>query len=934
MRIKRIYIKDFGIFRDEKLEDLNGDIIVIGGHNRAGKTTFMKLFRHLGFGFGQNAKDLPKPSVEYGVNYDVECNNGELFNIEIIGSRLPSVKGINIKKNRSIEELYGNVDYFTYKQLFTITLDELQNTSLEDSKEVSNMQSILLGAGFKEIIHIPKFIKEIQSEAQKIGGVRGNPSTKQFKVYNKEIKEGIRLRERAKAQVEEYYEKSIELKNIENNIEKFKSEICKTRDDVFRLELIKNNFETYRELKELKVKISLEDMSLLEQEKKFSSMEKAVALKEEYNNILNEYNEEKCRFLQMVGEEELKYKLLSNKNKLLIFGQGLSGIKEKINNYKELKNNCIRAKEEILRRILGINEKWKDDFTKLMNIKTDAIEENKLSTLVREEKELYYKKRELTNEIKGLENNKGMLEKTYGNNEITNIDKLIKRCFYISICIIILGALLCFVNYSAGIVLSISGAALGGTYGFIKYSSTTNKSFLANTTQLESIDKKILDNKECLEKISEKFEWTRLRLKSYRELLDIDEEISGEALIEYFRNVKEIKNSILSLQNYINKLNKEETAIKESLIPMVDIIGEFSELIGENYIYKDREIIKHANLVFEQIEKLNNYVDVAEKLNLEEQKKVLCERKIKEFIGEYGKEDIMTLLDDYIKRCKKFRELKELKSKYEILEKTLENACAFLPLKISLENFKEELGRFISIENVEEEYNNLKEKLKKFEEKLQSSIEKRESIRYELQNLYSTKNIEYAQEKIDEARKSMYSIAKRYGTLRAAEFILKKVQNNFVERTKDFLLKDASSYLSQITKGEYYDIQPVEDLTSMDFRTVLKDGTIYENSKILSRATKEQLFLSVRLSRIKEITPSLPIILDDSFVNFDESHTKSVLKLLTNIAKQNQIFITTCHSRMVEYIGELCENVTYLKLEKGKFNKTSKEKLIDYLKAN
>ncbi|MFU0825254.1 ATP-binding protein [Clostridium sp.] len=934
MRIKRIYIKDFGIFRDEKLEDLNGDIIVIGGHNRAGKTTFMKLFRHLGFGFGQNTKDLPKPNVEYGVNYDVECNDGELFNVEIIGNRLPSVKGINIENNISIEELYGNVDYFTYKQLFTITLDELQNTSLEDSKEVSNMQSILLGAGFKEIIHIPKFIKEIQNEAQKIGGVRGNPSTKQFKIYNKEIKEGIRLREKAKTQVEEYYEKSIELKNIEIDIEKFKNHICKTRDDVFRLELIKNNFATYGELKKLKVKMSLEDMSLLEQGKKFSSMEKAVALKEEYNNILHEYNEEKYRFLQVVGKEELKDKLLSNKNKLLTFSQGLSGIKEKINNYRELKNNCIRAKEEISRRILGINEKWKDDFAKLMDIKTDIIEENKLGSLVREEKELYYKKRELSNEIKALENNRVMLEKTFGNNEITNIDKLIKRCFYISICIIILGALLCFVNYNAGIVLSLSGAALGGTYGFIKYSSGTNKSSLANVTEMENINKKVLDNKEYLEKVNEKFESIKSSLKGYRKLLDIDEEISGETLIEYFRNIKEIKNSILSLQNYINKLKKEETAIKESLMPIVDIIGEFSELIEDNYIYKNEDIIKHSNLIFEQIEKLNNYAGTAEKLSLEEQKKVLCERKIKEFIGEYDKEDIMTSLDDYIKKCKKFRELKELKSKYEILERTLENACTFLPSGISLENFKEEFNRFISLESVEEEYNSLKKKLKNFEKELQSFIEKRESIRYELQGLYSTKNVEYAQEKIDEARKSMYSIAKRYGTLRAAEFILKKVQDNFVERTKDFLLKDASSYLSQITRGEYYDIQPVEDLSSMDFKTAVKDGTIYENSNILSRATKEQLFLSVRLSRIKEITPPLPIILDDSFVNFDESHTKSVLKLLTNIAKQNQIFITTCHPRMVEYIGDVCENITFLKLEKGKFNKTSKEKLIDYLKAN
>ena len=45
-----------------------------------------------------------------------------------------------------------NIDKATYKELFTISLDELNKSS---DKEDSNLQSMLLGAGFKHIVKIP-----------------------------------------------------------------------------------------------------------------------------------------------------------------------------------------------------------------------------------------------------------------------------------------------------------------------------------------------------------------------------------------------------------------------------------------------------------------------------------------------------------------------------------------------------------------------------------------------------------------------------------------------------------------------------------------------------------------------------------------------------------------------------------------------------------
>ena len=63
----------------------------------------------------------------------------------------PEIVYKNATDNHSNKGLY-NIDKATYKELFTISLDELNKSA---DKEDSNLQSMLLGAGFKHIIKIP-----------------------------------------------------------------------------------------------------------------------------------------------------------------------------------------------------------------------------------------------------------------------------------------------------------------------------------------------------------------------------------------------------------------------------------------------------------------------------------------------------------------------------------------------------------------------------------------------------------------------------------------------------------------------------------------------------------------------------------------------------------------------------------------------------------
>ena len=114
---------------------------------------------------------------------------------------------------------------------------------------------------------------------------------------------------------------------------------------------------------------------------------------------------------------------------------------------------------------------------------------------------------------------------------------------------------------------------------------------------------------------------------------------------------------------------------------------------------------------------------------------------------------------------------------------------------------------------------------------------------------------------------------------------------------------------------------PQDDLMQGDFKTKQRDETIKESSRELSRGTKEQLFLAVRISRIKEIKPSLPVILDDSFVNFDIAHTKNTVMALVQLAKTHQIFVLTCHATLVQLIMEQATNALYYKLDRREIYK-------------
>ena len=112
-------------------------------------------------------------------------------------------------------------------------------------------------------------------------------------------------------------------------------------------------------------------------------------------------------------------------------------------------------------------------------------------------------------------------------------------------------------------------------------------------------------------------------------------------------------------------------------------------------------------------------------------------------------------------------------------------------------------------------------------------------------------------------------------------------------------LREASRYLRRLTESRYVNIwTPLgEDSLYVD----AADGETLDVAS-LSRGTREQLFIAIRLALVVSFEKhgiQMPLILDDVLVNFDNKRAGIAAKVLCDFAKGGrQIFLFTCHEHI------------------------------------
>jgi uncharacterized protein YhaN len=183
--------------------------------------------------------------------------------------------------------------------------------------------------------------------------------------------------------------------------------------------------------------------------------------------------------------------------------------------------------------------------------------------------------------------------------------------------------------------------------------------------------------------------------------------------------------------------------------------------------------------------------------------------------------------------------------------------------------------------------------------------------------LKSDDDIVEARERISEGRKELRTLGEEYAVNRIAEHLTGRLHRRFIEEVAGPLIDDASEIFRSITR-EYEGITHNEQFDALDFDAI-RDGKPARSSDELSRATAEQLFLAVRLARIRQLDVSLPVVIDDSLTNFDPAHGSRTFRTIAELATTNQVLFLTCHPEHVA-LAETYGNATqFWGLDDGRF---------------
>jgi uncharacterized protein YhaN len=168
---------------------------------------------------------------------------------------------------------------------------------------------------------------------------------------------------------------------------------------------------------------------------------------------------------------------------------------------------------------------------------------------------------------------------------------------------------------------------------------------------------------------------------------------------------------------------------------------------------------------------------------------------------------------------------------------------------------------------------------------------------------------------IETEKAKLASAYNRWRANKLALEVLQRGKRRYEQERQPEVLKNSTAYFTAITKGKYTRVN-----ANLDDREIEVSQGYSNPKKIheLSRGTREQLLLSMRLGFIEEYereAEALPLIVDDVLVHFDGSRAKAAADVFHSFAENRQVLMFSCHRGTSELFGEM--PITMVPLERS-----------------
>lgn len=173
----------------------------------------------------------------------------------------------------------------------------------------------------------------------------------------------------------------------------------------------------------------------------------------------------------------------------------------------------------------------------------------------------------------------------------------------------------------------------------------------------------------------------------------------------------------------------------------------------------------------------------------------------------------------------------------------------------------------------------------------------------ELQLMDGSGRAAAAAERMEQVAARIQRLVEQYKRIKLAARVLQDAITRYREEHQDPILRQASGIFSQLTLGSFSGLRAdMNDSGNPILVGIRPDGSRV-NVAGMSDGTCDQLYLALRIATLEsrlETSESMPFIVDDILINFDDERSRATMKIMAELGKKNQVILFTHHRQIVE----------------------------------
>jgi uncharacterized protein YhaN len=886
MQLREIHIDGFGIFADARVRGLAPGLNVLYGQNEFGKTTLLEFIRRVLFGFPSRATSAnPFPPLRGGkYGGRLVCRMRDPSAPELTISRtsgkgggpltVHAANGVEMSESEFSASL-GYVSDELYRNVFAISLQELQAAKQLQGEELrSRIYGAGLGLGEVSITDLKKFFAET---AERLYKPRG--STQQMNVLASALVDvERRIRETAKL-LGQYDAKKEEFDRYAEDEARLRKIQCGLQAEQRSLERQSSLYGTFvglraaeDELKPLARLPDIPDASLDELRKRQQSI---LSLE----GKLQETRDQRAGRQSELDHLAFDRALLEHENDIKSLSRSLTQYRDAQRDLPLRVREQDMAREQASHAISELGEDWNEG-----RVRSFALTTEQRDILHRTEDNLHACE-------KAAEKAANRLEDYYNQTRASHARPSLPTTYrVIGLAVLGLGAVGCVYSALNGHVIPAIVSGVAGALGVVIALSLGSSS---GPLRDKAVEQLTVEREEKVRLLAE----AQSAWSSYLAALGLTPSLSPDAVSDQLQSLSALQQSLRTIDERASRIEGMRAVMKTTADGLARVEVSLSEPLPTTDVAAGIEAVD-SRLDRAQELRVRKDALLREMKQLEENAAALTANLSTERVR------FAAFLSGFsVTTAEELVSLHGQSTRARTLRADIRNATKAIQAAVGVgAPYDEFLATLQSTnpEAIRARLDLVVAELSDVTEKLESTIRLTTGLDKDLSALKSSEELLKLEADAETLRQQLRDAHREWLRTQLALWAIDQAIAKYETTRQPAVIREAQSAFALMTGGKYETL--ISPLGSDDLRVRDTD----ENDRgvdDLSRGTREQLYLAMRLGLIEQYERNaepLPVIMDDILVNFDDDRGPLAIKALAGFATDRQVIVMTCHQNTLE----------------------------------